>query len=198
MRQKIAVIVAVCLLISSCSVQNIKQPIVVPSKDNIVQIDKNFSINIVQPKIELIKPTVISPSDLNCLARGMYYEAGNEPQKGKEAVAFVIINRVKSGRFPKSICGVIKQTNLVGGKKSCQFSWYCRGGDAKLTSIITTKNYDICIKIALQILNGRVDNWIPKAISFHMSGINAGWTQHGMIKVARVGNHIFYGYKEKI
>src|SRR5688500_404109 len=43
-------------------------------------------------------------SELNCLAVGVYYEAKSEQLAGQLAVADVIINRTKSGRFPKSIC----------------------------------------------------------------------------------------------
>ena len=52
-------------------------------------------------------------SDLECLARNIYYEAGSEPEEGKAAVGLVTINRSRSGNFPTTICGVVNQrTNL--------------------------------------------------------------------------------------
>jgi len=48
-------------------------------------------------------------SDLDCLARNIYYEAGSEPEEGKAAVGLVTINRSRSGEFPTSICGVVNQ-----------------------------------------------------------------------------------------
>ena len=48
-------------------------------------------------------------SDLECLARNIYYEAASEPVEGKVAVGLVTINRSNSGEFPTSICGVVNQ-----------------------------------------------------------------------------------------
>jgi len=62
---------------------------------------------------------------LECLARNIYYEAGNQPFEGKVAVAQVTINRAESGQFPKDICQVVYQKNVVYERVLCQFSWYC-------------------------------------------------------------------------
>ena len=48
---------------------------------------------------------------LECLARNIYHEAGNEPFEGKVAVAQVTINRSESGMFPSDLCKVIYQKN---------------------------------------------------------------------------------------
>ncbi|NWP61348.1 cell wall hydrolase, partial [Escherichia coli] len=48
-------------------------------------------------------------SELNCLAVSVYYEAKSEPLAGQLAVADVILNRTESGRFPRSVCGVVTQ-----------------------------------------------------------------------------------------
>jgi spore germination cell wall hydrolase CwlJ-like protein len=48
-------------------------------------------------------------SDLECLAKNIYYEAASESTEGKVAVGLVTINRSNSGLFPKSICGVVNQ-----------------------------------------------------------------------------------------
>jgi len=45
--------------------------------------------------------------DLDLLARLISSEAGNEPYMGKLAVGNVVMNRVKSSRFPNSIEGVV-------------------------------------------------------------------------------------------
>ena len=41
--------------------------------------------------------------DLSCMAGAVYFEAKGEPLSGQLAVAEVILNRAKSGRFPKPI-----------------------------------------------------------------------------------------------
>jgi hypothetical protein len=48
-------------------------------------------------------------SDTECLATAMYHEARGEGERGLIAVAFVIYNRVTSGRFPDNFCGVVRQ-----------------------------------------------------------------------------------------
>lgn len=50
-----------------------------------------------------------SSSDLNLLARAVYGESRGEPYTGQVAVAAVILNRVRSSKFPNSISGVIYQ-----------------------------------------------------------------------------------------
>lgn len=51
----------------------------------------------------------ISSSNLNLLARCVYAEARGEPYTGQVAVAAVVLNRVRSSKFPNSISGVIYQ-----------------------------------------------------------------------------------------
>lgn len=52
----------------------------------------------------------ISQSDLNLLARCVYGEARGEPYNGQVAVAAVVLNRVRSSKFPNTISGVIYQS----------------------------------------------------------------------------------------
>ncbi len=51
----------------------------------------------------------ISNSDLTLLAKAVYAEARGESYVGQVAVAAVILNRVKSSKFPNTISGVIYQ-----------------------------------------------------------------------------------------
>ena len=53
----------------------------------------------------------ISESDLNLLARCVYGESRGEPYNGQVAVAAVVLNRVRSSKFPNTIYGVIYQKN---------------------------------------------------------------------------------------
>lgn len=50
-----------------------------------------------------------SSNNVNLLARLVYGEARGEPYTGQVAVAAVVLNRVKSSKFPNSIAGVIYQ-----------------------------------------------------------------------------------------
>jgi len=186
MRQYIAVIVAVCLLISSCSISKVKQ------------INPNINVVLPNPKFEIASDPIklyyaprVDTADLNCLAKGIYYEASGESSKGKEAVGLVIIHRTKSTKYPSTVCGVITDNIIVKGKKFCQFSWYCQNSK-KLYAPIDNDAYKECEKIARQILDGRLDDWLPGAVSFHLSKLNSKWLNNGMVKIAVVGNHSFY------
>ena len=53
--------------------------------------------------------------ELFCLAQNIYFEAQGEPAGGQLAVALVTMNRVKSKRYPGTVCGVVWQHR--------QFSW---------------------------------------------------------------------------
>lgn len=52
--------------------------------------------------------------DQTLLAAIIFCEAGNQPHAGKVGVGAVILNRVRSGRFPNSIRGVIYQSGQFG------------------------------------------------------------------------------------
>lgn len=49
------------------------------------------------------------PSDVNLIARAIYGEARGESYVGQVAVGAVIMNRVKSSKFPNTIAGVVYQ-----------------------------------------------------------------------------------------
>jgi len=51
----------------------------------------------------------IAASDIECVAKVVHHEAGNQPHTGKLAVAQVIVNRAESGRFPGKVCDVANQ-----------------------------------------------------------------------------------------
>ena len=53
----------------------------------------------------------ISSNELRALAKIVYLEAGNQGDKGEQAVIEVIFNRVASKKFPNSITKVFSQRN---------------------------------------------------------------------------------------
>ena len=78
-----------------------------------------------------IQEALLDPTQLECMAKNIYFEAAIESTAGKLAVAQVTLNRVNSDRFPNTICGVVKQgrhySNGFPVRDRCQFSWYCDG-----------------------------------------------------------------------
>lgn len=64
-------------------------------------------MNINVGKSEVYAAKSSSASDLQLMARAINGEARGEPYEGQVAVGAVILNRVKSSKFPNTIAGVI-------------------------------------------------------------------------------------------
>jgi len=63
--------------------------------------------------IALEIPASDEDGELYCLAKNIYFEAGNQPLAGRIAVAEVTINRKNHRLFPNSICDVVYQGGEV-------------------------------------------------------------------------------------
>ena len=125
---------------------------------------------------------------LECLAKNIYFEAGGESFEGKVAVAQVTINRAESGKFPKDICQVVYQKNVVYEKVLCQFSWYCQqASGVKPKNIAVFRESEL---VARQVLleNFRLPS-LKNALYFHATHVNPKWNRE---KVAQIGGHVFY------
>jgi spore germination cell wall hydrolase CwlJ-like protein len=134
--------------------------------------------------------------EAQCLAENVYYEAAKESYEGKLAVAQVTLNRVNSGKFPSTICGVVKQKDRVNGVMVCQFSWFCNAAYIKL--IRNPYQWEESVLVANKALTNAVAHdtlYHSKALYFHANYINPNWN---LTKVAQIGNHIFYKEKNKI
>lgn len=127
-------------------------------------------------------------NELECLTRNIYYEAGTEPFEGKVAVAQVTLNRVKTGIFPNSICGVVYQKNKFYEKVVCQFSWYCES-PSKLRHV-NKELYDESEEVAKKVLfeNYRIRS-LEQAIYYHADYVHPGWKRE---RITKIGHHIFY------
>ena len=132
--------------------------------------------------------TAMREKQLACLAKNIYYEAGNQPFEGKVAVAQVTINRTESGLYPADICKTIYQKNIVYEKVLCQFSWVCDrsvvAGKVNMTSY--KESEEVAKKVLLE--GFRLPS-LKEAMYFHGDYINPGWKRE---KIAKIGNHIFY------
>lgn len=70
----------------------------------------NISINNVENSSVYAKGSSSTTTDLQLMARAINGEARGEPYEGQVAVGAVILNRVKSSKFPNTIAGVIYQS----------------------------------------------------------------------------------------
>ncbi|MDE1172546.1 MAG: cell wall hydrolase [Parvibaculaceae bacterium] len=122
----------------------------------------------------------------NCLAQGVYFEARGESREGQLAVAEVILNRVSSGLYPSSVCGVVYQG---AGSKNCQFSFACDGAADRPKN---PNAWSRATRIAEQALkNGDNDPLVGRATSYHADYVNPAWSRK-MQEVTRIGRHVFY------
>jgi spore germination cell wall hydrolase CwlJ-like protein len=115
----------------------------------------------------------------DCLAASVYYESKGEPLSGQLAVAQTIINRTNSGRFPSSVCGVVRQPG--------QFS-FLHGGQIPMPSRANAA-WQRAVAIATIAREGLWKQVAPAALFFHARRVSPGWSK---VKVASLGNHIFF------
>lgn len=124
-------------------------------------------------------------SEIDCLAKNIYFEAGNQDDNGKIAVALVTMNRVASGQFASSVCSVVKEKTA----KVCQFSWWC---DGKSHKILERSTYRRSREVAMFVyLNyGKVKDITKGATYYHANYVSPGWSN--LKKTISIGQHIFY------
>ena len=137
------------------------------------------------------KRTIYSVKDVNCLAKNIYFEARDQKPKGQIAVALVTINRVKSKRFPNSICKVVEQANRKNGKlvlHKCHFSWFC---DGKSDTPRDKLSWDISLLIARAMLRNPMRDFLHGATHYHRIDVDPYWNKK-MLKFSTIGDHIFY------
>ena len=121
-----------------------------------------------------------------CLTQAVYYEAGFEPIQGAQAVAQVILNRVRHPIFPKSVCGVVYQGADL--KTGCQFSFTCDGSLGKTPA---KGAWDRARAVAEKALDGYVQKDVGEATHYHTQWIMPWWAPT-VSKIAQVGTQIFY------
>lgn len=138
------------------------------------------------PKV--VKTKKVGSTDLTCLAHNIFFEAGGEPIEGKIAVANVTMNRVKTNRFPNSVCGVVYARN----ETTCAFSWTC--DDKEDNAPTRSASYMESLKIANLALKGLLQDITDGADHFHNEHVNPRWAKH-MIATAQIGGHTFYRKK---
>ena len=121
--------------------------------------------------------------ELKCLADNIYYEAGNQSSTGKLAVAAVTINRVKSPKFPKSVCSVVYQRT----RGTCQFSWVCEGKKKVRSQMQYAESKRIAEKVLLSGANHGIFG--RNVLFYHADYVNPRWN---LRRVTKIGDHIFY------
>ena len=109
--------------------------------------DKNNKNNKVKTK-----KNKYTKSELRLMSSIINCEAGIEPYQGKLAVGIVVMNRIRSKRFPNTLKGVIYQRGqfspVRNGSLRRRLSEYDSGK-------IKSKQWKSCISAAKKVLNGQ-------------------------------------------
>lgn len=132
------------------------------------------------------QPMAQGDEQWRCLSEALYFEARGETIKGQFAVAEVIHNRVKSSRFPGSLCAVIKQG--TGRKYQCQFTYTC---DGYKDTIAEKKAFERVSKVARASIDGSAAILTHGATHYHTKFVRPSWARVYK-ETVRIGVHIFY------
>lgn len=122
---------------------------------------------------------------IDCLAAAVLYEAGDD-RRGQEAVAQVVLNRVRHPAFPKSVCGVVFQ----GSERAtgCQFTFTCDGALARRYS---DGFWERAKQVASAALSGSVFAPVGLATHYHTDWVVPYWSA-SLDKIAAVDTHLFF------
>ncbi len=116
-----------------------------------------------------------------CLATAVYFESMGEPLQGQLAVANVVINRARSGRYPISWCGVVKQ--------KAQFSFVRNGHFPRIDAACEAWRKAQAIA---RIASANLAQALPTDVLwYHADYVAPSWGRR-LTKVEKIGAHIFY------
>ena len=128
-------------------------------------------------------------AELTCLAENVYHEARGEPLEGQYAVAEVTMNRVRSTRFPKSVCEVVHEKRWDARRRRDvgAFSW---------TEIDSLRQpggaaWQQAREVATAVYDGAHTPRVPNALFYHAKYIKPSWAKPNR-RVATIGSHVFY------
>jgi len=116
-----------------------------------------------------------------CLATAVYFESMGEPLEGQLAVANVVINRAKSGLYPTSWCGVIKQKAQFSFVRAGHFPRINTGCEAWLKAQAIARIASLNLTAALP----------QDVLWYHADYVAPRW-RNNLRRVEKIGAHIFY------
>lgn len=123
------------------------------------------------------KEVAIPLTERTCLMRAMYFESNRSSRDGMVAVGTVVMNRVNSTAYPKTICGVVGQPNQfapgVLTKPMTEPAAMARAGEA-----------------ADAVLRGERAKKSKNAMFFHTAGLTFPYKNIHYVQVA--GGNAFY------
>jgi len=148
---------------------------------------------LIKTKIAIIAMALLPYSALadeaeDCMTEALYFEARSEGPVGMLAVANVILQRVKSPKFPNHVCSVVHDGYMWGNvpvRDACAFSYWCDGKSDKVPDNAIKLEIEYLVILALE---GATVSAVEGATHYHAWYVNPGWKGF----IARIGNHLFY------
>tara|TARA_R110000851_G_scaffold96526_1_gene209467 strand:+ start:4090 stop:4530 length:441 start_codon:yes stop_codon:yes gene_type:complete len=119
-----------------------------------------------------------------CLADNLHYEARGESLAGIRAVANVVLNRVKSKRWPNTICKVVYQYK--------QFSWANKQQARHPLNVAYTQHVQNVVSRAIA---GKLKDNTRGATHYHTLAVRPGWRKR-LVRIKTIGFHVFYRYRK--
>lgn len=110
-----------------------------------------------------------SETQVNCLAKAMYFEArGGKPHE-QINVGNTILNRTKHEAFPSTVCKVVADR-----KHAIQFPWYYNGASVRDNSTFKSIK-ERARELYTQYVSGTRTDTVKGALFFHAKTINPRW-----------------------
>jgi spore germination cell wall hydrolase CwlJ-like protein len=132
-----------------------------------------------------------------CLAENIYHEARGEPLRGRQAVAWVTMNRVNSADFPSTVCGVVNQISHSSdrSRRWAEFSWTLEN-PAEPRGTEWTDAQRIAREVYAQDRAGVENLWRNDDVMYYhadyVSEAGTRWFREALVHVNQIGDHIFY------
>lgn len=169
----------------SARVTELRTPIVsrLPAPDLSAALPAEALIGGLTEEWLMAQPAPDGDAEWQCLKEALYFEARGESLEGQIAVAEVILNRVDSPLYPRTVCGVVKQR----GGGGCQFSYVCDGR----TRMREAGAADLAGRIARAMLDDAPRLLTDGATHFHTRAVRPGWSRK-FSHTASIGAHLFY------
>ncbi|SER50210.1 cell wall hydrolase [Sphingobium sp. YR768] len=160
--------------------REVSQPLAsAPKGDTVISPDSDVQATSLAALVDAQGAPEELEGDMKCLAGAVYFESKGESLEGQLAVARVIINRAKSGRFADSLCGVVYQPS--------QFSFVRGHGMPPIRE--ESRSWREAVAIAQIAADDSWDSLAEGALFFHARRVAPGW---GKARLASIDNHIFY------
>lgn len=132
--------------------------------------------------VELYAEVSTEDAEQDCLASAVYFEARGESIEGQLAVAEVVLNRTRSGRYPEGICQVVEQP--------WQFSFVNATGRIPPANR-ASESWRRAVAIA-RIAEAGANRLLPRNVLwYHADYVNPSWGRR-LARNAKIGLHIFY------